>query len=203
MVGATTSTTDAAPIYRLRAGGVAFAAIAVVSVVLLPVRFAVLAILLVPIAWVDRKHGTIPDLFLVAGLIAAAVLMAASIPMTSIPLIEWVAPAVRGLPLFVMVVVWGCVAAGFAWSVRLAGFAMCGEAGMGMGDVKLAFVMGCMVGPLALATFYLAICLAGVRGVIALASVRGGKGNIPFAPYLLYASFLTPFVAEKVVRWMA
>ncbi len=73
--------------------------------------------------------------------------------------------------------------------------------GMGMGDVKLAFLMGLLLGfpdiAVALAlSFFLG---AAVGTVLIAAGKKGLKSEVPFAPFLVSGTFLALFFAEKIM----
>ena len=64
--------------------------------------------------------------------------------------------------------------------------ALIGRGAMGMGDVKLAGVIGLMTGyPLVVAALALGIVLGGVAAIVLLVTRRAGrKGTMAYAPYL-------------------
>ena len=80
--------------------------------------------------------------------------------------------------------------------------------GMGMGDVKLAAVIGLVLGSLGLRYVGVAagaaILLGGVAGVIALALRRGRKSMMPFGPALAAGAVIAAFwgnqIAERYLR---
>jgi leader peptidase (prepilin peptidase)/N-methyltransferase len=71
---------------------------------------------------------------------------------------------------------------------------------MGFGDVKLAAVMGALLGweKLLLALFA-AFVLGALGGVIG--RLRGGERMVPFGPYLVLATLLTLFLGDAVLGW--
>lgn len=71
---------------------------------------------------------------------------------------------------------------------------------MGFGDVKLAAVMGALLGweKLILALF-LSFVLGAMGGVVARLS--GGERVVPFGPYLVLAAVLTLFLGDAVLNW--
>jgi leader peptidase (prepilin peptidase)/N-methyltransferase len=75
--------------------------------------------------------------------------------------------------------------------------------GMGMGDVKLAAVMGLFLGR-AVAPAMLIAMLAGVLAgafVIARQGARAGrKTAVPFGPFLALGALVAIFVGEDLVR---
>jgi leader peptidase (prepilin peptidase)/N-methyltransferase len=78
--------------------------------------------------------------------------------------------------------------------------------GMGMGDVKLAALIGLVLGAFGLA--YVAVAaalavLAGGAGAIALVVVAhaGRKRAVPFGPYLAAGAVLAAFLGPQVAHW--
>ena len=77
-------------------------------------------------------------------------------------------------------------------------------AGMGGGDVKLAFVLGTFVGyaggvGAVLAGMFLSFLLGGVIGIIAMRiSGKGRKTQIPFGPFLAAGSVIAVFLGERI-----
>ena len=71
---------------------------------------------------------------------------------------------------------------------------------MGFGDVKLAAVLGAMLGweKLLLAVF-LSFLIGAVGGVIG--RVVGGERVVPFGPYLVIAAFVALFLGDAIIGW--
>jgi leader peptidase (prepilin peptidase)/N-methyltransferase len=86
--------------------------------------------------------------------------------------------------------------------------AIISPAGMGMGDVKLAALIGLVVGAIDLPSVAvaggLAIILGGIGAVAALAMGKGRKAAVPFGPFLAagaaLALFWGPAIADAYVR---
>ena len=81
---------------------------------------------------------------------------------------------------------------------------------MGFGDVKLAVLMGLLLGfPNILAGLFLAFFFGAIIGVILMAlpaSLQGGqkkglKSEIPFGPFLIAGTFMTMFWGEQLIQW--
>jgi leader peptidase (prepilin peptidase)/N-methyltransferase len=74
--------------------------------------------------------------------------------------------------------------------------------GMGMGDVKLAFLIGLVLGSLALSFVAVAagvaILAGGVGAIAALAAGRGRKSAIPFGPYLALGAAVAAFAGPQI-----
>jgi leader peptidase (prepilin peptidase) / N-methyltransferase len=77
--------------------------------------------------------------------------------------------------------------------------------GMGMGDVKLAALIGVVLGALGLRFVGVAagaaIVLGGLGGSIALAMGRGRKSAIPFGPYLAVGAIVAGLWGEEIASW--
>jgi leader peptidase (prepilin peptidase)/N-methyltransferase len=77
--------------------------------------------------------------------------------------------------------------------------------GMGMGDVKLATVIGVVMGSIGLryvgVAAAAAIVLGGLGGIAALLLGRGRKTAIPFGPYLAAGAVVAAFLGERLSSW--
>jgi leader peptidase (prepilin peptidase)/N-methyltransferase len=77
--------------------------------------------------------------------------------------------------------------------------------GMGMGDVKLAALIGLTLGSLGLRYVGVAagaaILLGGVGAVVALAAGRDRRAAIPFGPYLAAGAAVAAFWGQPIAAW--
>jgi leader peptidase (prepilin peptidase)/N-methyltransferase len=77
--------------------------------------------------------------------------------------------------------------------------------GMGMGDVKLAGVIGVAFGAIGLGSVGVAaasaIVFGGLGGLLALALGRGRKSAIPFGPYLAAGAVVAAFWGPQLAHW--
>jgi leader peptidase (prepilin peptidase) / N-methyltransferase len=77
--------------------------------------------------------------------------------------------------------------------------------GMGMGDVKLALVIGLVLGSLGLrfvgVAAAAAVVFGGLGGIVALAAGRDRKAMIPFGPYMAAGAVVAAFWGEPVADW--
>jgi len=77
--------------------------------------------------------------------------------------------------------------------------------GMGMGDVKLAALIGVVLGSLGLGQVGVAagaaILLGGIGGVAALLIGKGRKAAIPFGPYLAAGAVVAAFWGVTLADW--
>jgi leader peptidase (prepilin peptidase) / N-methyltransferase len=137
---------------------------------------------LVPVAFIDLDHRIIPNRILLPGAIVGIALVAAIHP--------------GDLPEHLIA---AAAAGGF---LLLAAIAY--PAGMGMGDVKLAAVMGLYlgrsVGPAMLAGL-LAGTLVGM-GIMARKGMRAGrKTAVPFGPFLALGGVVGLLAGPEIVDW--
>jgi leader peptidase (prepilin peptidase) / N-methyltransferase len=142
----------------------------------------VFVLLLIPITLIDLEFTIIPNSLTLIGAVAAIVLTAA---FNSDHL---VAHLIAG------------VAAGGFFLIA----AIVYPAGMGMGDVKLAGVMGLVLGRAVVPAIFAALLLGTVvgAGVMARYGVREGrKKGIPFGPWLAAGSLVGLFFGDAIVDW--
>ena len=144
----------------------------------------VLILLLVPAALIDLEHRIIPNKLTGAGALLALGLGTALDP--------------AGEPARLIA---GAAAGGFLLIAALAY-----PGGMGMGDVKLAGVMGLFLGA-AVAPAILIALIAGVLAgavIVARKGARAGrKTAVPFGPFLALGGILAIFAGQPIVNWYA
>jgi len=107
---------------------------------------------------------------------------------------------------------WPRVGPGFTLSALLGGAVGFGlmllpylisRGGMGAGDVKLAGLIGMVVGfPQVLAALLVGIIIGGVAAVFLLvARLRGRKEAIPFGPFLAVGAIVALVWGEQIIEW--
>jgi leader peptidase (prepilin peptidase)/N-methyltransferase len=143
-------------------------------------RFAVAAafcVVLVAVSAIDLEHRIIPNRIVVP---AAAVALVAQTALE--PRLEWVVAALA--------------ASGFLFAAALAY-----PAGMGLGDVKLALLMGAALGRTVSVALMVGMLAAMLPGVYLLA--RHGKAarkmGIPFGPFLALGSVVALFWGHELL----
>ncbi len=74
---------------------------------------------------------------------------------------------------------------------------------MGFGDVKLAILLGLLLGfPNILVGLFLAFFFGAIIGVLLLwLNKKGLKSEIPFAPFLILGTFVALFWGEQIIHW--
>jgi leader peptidase (prepilin peptidase)/N-methyltransferase len=145
----------------------------------LPLAFA---LLLVPITLIDLEHHIIPNVLTAIGAVAAVALVLA------------LDSGALGGHLI------AAVAAGGFFLVA----ALVYPAGMGMGDVKLAGVMGLFLGRAVAPAIFAALIAGTVVGAVVIARVgaqEGRKKGIPFGPWLAFGGLVGLFAGDDIVDW--
>jgi leader peptidase (prepilin peptidase) / N-methyltransferase len=142
----------------------------------------VLVLLLVPITLIDLEHRIIPNRIVAVGSVAALALLAFADP--------------GALPEHLIAAV---AAGGF---LLVAAIAYPG--GMGMGDVKMAGMLGLFLGRAVAPAMFTAMIAGTLVGAIIIARVGAAKGRktgIPFGPYLALGGLVGVLAGGELVDW--
>jgi leader peptidase (prepilin peptidase)/N-methyltransferase len=142
----------------------------------------VLVGILVPIALIDLEHRIIPNKITLPAAVAAI-----GIGLLTRP---------SGVP---EQLISGAAAGGF-----LLMFALAYPRGMGMGDVKLAAVLGLFLGrsvAVAVLVGVLAGTLVGTAIMARLGVAEGRKTAVPFGPFLAFGGLVALIVGPSIVDW--
>ncbi|MEA2292804.1 MAG: leader peptidase (prepilin peptidase) / N-methyltransferase [Solirubrobacteraceae bacterium] len=139
-------------------------------------------LLLVPITFIDLDHRIIPNKLTLLGAAVGIVLVAV---FKTDDLAEHLIAAVAAfLFLFVAAIAY--------------------PAGMGMGDVKLAGVMGIFLGRSVAPAMLIALLSGTIVGVAIIArkgAAEGRKTAVPFGPFLALGSVVALYVGDDIVQW--
>jgi leader peptidase (prepilin peptidase) / N-methyltransferase len=150
------------------------------------VAIAALLALMPPIAVIDVRHRIIPNRLMYPALVAFPIYL--------------VIARLAGAPVDLMRMV-----IGFALYGGILFVVAAVSRGMGMGDVKLAALLGAVFGSLGLRYVGVAagaaIVLGGLGGLGALALGRGRKAAIPFGPYLAAGAVIAAFWGRPIADW--
>ncbi len=141
-----------------------------------------LVAVLVPVAMIDFDHRIIPNKITLPAAILAIVIGAVTRP--------------AGLPEQLIA---GAAAGGF-----LLVFVLAYPRGMGMGDVKLAAVMGLFLGRSVAVAILAGVLAATIVGAVVISRVgvsAGRKTAIPFGPFLALGGLFALFVGPAIVHW--
>ena len=139
-------------------------------------------VLLVPVTTIDLDHRIIPNVLTAIGAVAAIVLV----------LLSDTSAAVEH--------VLAAVAAGGFLLVAAVAY----PSGMGMGDVKLATVMGLFLGREVAAAMLVALVAGSLVGALVIAhkgAREGRKTAIPFGPFLALGGIVALFAGDDLVDW--
>ena len=141
-----------------------------------------LVLLLVPVTLIDLEHRIIPNSLMAIGAVVAPALVLLTAPGD---ILEHVIAA---------------VSAGAFFAV----FAYAYPRGMGMGDVKLAAVLGLFLGRTVGPAVFIGLVSGTLVGalVIARKGVREGrKTAVPFGPFLALGGVVALFAGDSMVDW--
>lgn len=171
------------PATELACGALAALAVLAVGPGWDAVAVGVLLVVLVPVVLIDLEHRLIPDILVLP---AAAVTLGASILADPARWWEPVAGAAG--------------AGGFLLLLWLAY-----PAGMGLGDVKLAFLIGSALGAAAIPALAIAFASGAVVGLalIVRLGARARRMAIPFGPFLAAGALAALWVGGPVLDWYA
>jgi leader peptidase (prepilin peptidase)/N-methyltransferase len=141
-----------------------------------------LVLLLVPVTLIDLDYRIIPNRLLLVGAVSALAILAVFDP-----------GEIRGHLI-------AAVAAGGFFLLAVLAY----PAGMGMGDVKLAAVLGLFLGRAVGPAVFVALVAGTLVGALIIArkgAREGRKTAIPFGPYLALGGLVGLFVGDAIVDW--
>lgn len=142
----------------------------------------VLVVVLVPVALIDFDRGIIPNKITYPAAVAAVVIGLLTDP--------------AGVP---EQLISGAAAGGF-----LLVFVLAYPRGMGMGDVKLAAVLGLFLGREVAVAILFGVALGAIVGAIVMArkGVKDGrKTAVPFGPFLAVGGIVALLAGPAIVHW--
>jgi leader peptidase (prepilin peptidase)/N-methyltransferase len=144
---------------------------------------------LLAVSVVDLEQYRIPNRILLPTVIAA------------IPLLAIAAVGEGGLSAFLRALAGGAVA-----FLALLTMALVSPKGMGMGDVKLSFLLGLYLGFLGWGEVFVGLFLGflfgAVVGLVLIATgLRGRKDYLPFGPFLAAGTVVAVMWGESILRW--
>jgi leader peptidase (prepilin peptidase)/N-methyltransferase len=170
------------------AGLFALAALRFGAQAVLPAYLVFMATM-VAVAVIDLEHYIVPNRIVIATLVA------------SVPLLALAAVWEGTWSSFGTAVVGALAAGGALLVVNLVA-----PRGMGMGDVKLAVVLGLFLGWIDLGHvvlgLFLGFLLGGVGGVVLIAvGLRTRRDHVPFAPFLAGGAVVAVLAGEAILDW--
>lgn len=174
------------PLLELTTAALVVAAAVVYERPWVAIMIAVFLSLMPAIAWIDIEHRIIPNRITYPAFLgfAAYVVVAWLFDGGTDPMRALVGALLYGGVLFIVALV---------------------SRGMGMGDVKLALVIGVVLGSLGLRYVGVAaagaVLFGGLGGLVALAVGRDRKTMIPFGPYMAAGAVVAAFWGERIADW--
>ena len=141
-----------------------------------------LVLLLVPITLIDLDHRIIPNRLTLIGAVIAPLIVAFTDP--------------GALPEHLI----AGVAAGAFFLIALLAY----PSGMGMGDVKLAAVLGLFLGRAVGPAIFVALVAGTLVGALVIArkgTREGRKTAVPFGPFLALGGVVALFAGDAMVDW--
>ena len=143
-----------------------------------------LVLLLIPVTLIDLEHRIIPNTLMIAGTIAAPAIVLAT---DSGEIAEHLISAFAAGGFFLLA-------------------ALAYPAGMGMGDVKFAFVLGLFLGAAVAPALLIALLSGTVIGALLIARKgvqEGRKTAVPFGPFMALGALICLFAGDPIVDWYA
>lgn len=152
--------------------------------------------LFISLLLIDLEHRILPNKIVYPGMIFALAIAA----LGSIFGFEPSYIAGMGFTLWIAdAAVGGAIGFGILFVIALVS-----RGGMGWGDVKLAALIGFIVGfPLIFLAMFLAIVVGGITAaILLLLKLKGRKDAIPFGPFLSIATIVTILWGNSILNWL-
>jgi leader peptidase (prepilin peptidase)/N-methyltransferase len=141
-----------------------------------------MVLLLVPVALIDLETQTIPNVLMAIGAVVAPLVVLLVAPGD---IVEHLIAAAAGGGFFLLAV-------------------LAYPRGMGMGDVKLAGVLGLFLGRAVAPAIFLALVSGTLVGALVMARkgvAAGRKTKVPFGPFLALGGVVALFAGDAMVDW--
>ena len=167
------------PALELATAGLAAGSIAAYGANWRGLAVMVMALALVPVVVIDLEHKLIPNI-----ITYPAAALALTFAILDRPERWWVpVTAAVGAALFLFIL----------WVIK--------PQGMGLGDVKLALLLGAVLGASVIPAFFIAFAAGSILGVVLMArkGVGARKSQIPFGPYLAVGAVLALWVGPTMI----
>jgi leader peptidase (prepilin peptidase)/N-methyltransferase len=172
------------PVIEMIAGAIVILLFILLGAITQFIYIATFALLMLPVAIIDWQHLIIPNELIITGLIIGILLNGLFFP-----------------AMFLMNCLASIAAFGAVLFLMFAGNRLFHKPSMGMGDVKLAAVLGLFLGMQSLLiALWLAAILGSLFGMTKIVLVKGKKEGIklPFGSFLAVASVLVLFFSNQI-----
>jgi leader peptidase (prepilin peptidase) / N-methyltransferase len=167
------------PALELATAGLAAGSIVAFGATWRGLAVLVMALALVPVVVIDLEHKLIPNI-----VTYPAAALALTFAILDNPSRWWVPVAgALGAATFLFVL----------WVIK--------PAGMGLGDVKLALLLGAVLGASVIPAFFIAFAAGAILGIVLMArqGAKARKTQIPFGPYLAVGAMLALWVGPTLI----
>jgi len=160
------------------------------SIVLFNIQYSIFHILiacfLIVIFVYDLKHYLIPDKIIYPAIVIALIFNFQFLIVNEFSIFKFSILSALGAAAFFLLIV--LISRG-KW--------------MGVGDIKLAFLMGLILGfPNILVALFLAFFIGAIMGIGLIATGKKTlKSEVPFGPFLVAGTFLALFWGQDVINW--
>lgn len=137
--------------------------------------------LLLTIAVIDLEHGLILNRLSYPGIVVALLL---SIFLPDVGILRALLGSAVGMAIIVLII-------------------LAFRGGMGMGDAKMAAMLGAMLGfPIVFLGLLIAVVTGGVVAAALLAlKLKGRKDRIPFGPFLAFGGWVALIYGQELMNW--
>lgn len=149
------------------------------------------ALVLIPsliiIFFIDLEHYIIPNVVVLpVAVVGLGLQLAVSLTTSDVDYPQW----------------WAFLVAGVAAAAFFFLVAFIFPAGMGMGDVKLAGMLGFFLGPAVTIGLFLGFLLGAVIGIgLMIAGKKGRKSKVPFGPFLAVGALVALFWGQQLLDY--
>jgi prepilin signal peptidase PulO-like enzyme (type II secretory pathway) len=169
------------PAIELASGALAAAAVLTFGPTLRGLAAMILVLTLVPVVVIDLEHRLIPDVFVLPAAAAALALAIAESPD------RWWVPVVGALGASLFLLILSLVYPG----------------GMGLGDVKLALLLGAVLGVSVVPALAVAFFAGALLGAVLLVRMgaRARKMAVPFGPFLAAGALVALWFGSSMIDW--
>jgi prepilin signal peptidase PulO-like enzyme (type II secretory pathway) len=153
-----------------------------------PAFYILISCFLIIIFVYDLRHYIIPDKIIYPAILVSGIWYLSGISLnfyTKYEILNTIYSAVGTAGFFLLIV----FISGGRW--------------MGIGDVKLAFLMGLILGfPNILVSLFLAFFLGAIIGIgLVISGKKQLSSEVPFGPFLVTGTFIALFWGQKIVDW--
>ncbi|HKE57036.1 MAG TPA: prepilin peptidase [Pyrinomonadaceae bacterium] len=169
---------------------------------------------MVALVFIDAEHMILPNAITYPGIVFAAVARVAIPYLTGTPHFDDLGPLMHGtlagLPLWLASLIGALIGAliggGSLWLMGWTWEKLRGIEAMGLGDVKMMFMVGAYLGwRLTILTIFLGVLSGSVIGILLM--LRQGKRNmqllLPFGVFLGLGAITALLVGQRIVEWYA